>query len=415
VPLLEVGLRTNSFDLTITRRFTSRAGLATYSRGVWWRPYLEHGPAESRAVRLLLASARTPNAPSSECIDALLPAGADWPSFIDLARVHGVLPLVYRTLVNAQGNAVPDAVMDELRCLYQLNAASNHALTQSLFELLELLGAASVPCVPFKGPSLAVTGYEDLALRSFSDLDVFVRREHVATALEQLLAHGFTSVNAEPGRLSGHPLRTEHHVSLLAPNALDIELHWAIAPKFFLETDGADDWWLRIRDVKILGRAVPCFSFDDQLLLLSIHGSKHLWARLAWVCDVAELLRRAPDEIAWDDLLARARRLGAERMLFLALELARSLLQAPVPHVLGKAIDADRNIVALARTVRRVMFDVAGLKPNALAPGFYYRLQATPGRRLRFLLYLVRGKLAGVRGFLVQARGRLSATMQARP
>jgi hypothetical protein len=35
---------------------------------------------------------------------------------------------------------------------------------------------------------------------------------------------------------------------------------------------------------------------EDMLLFLCVHGGKHQWTRLAWICDVAEFIREAQEE-----------------------------------------------------------------------------------------------------------------------
>ena len=82
---------------------------------------------------------------------------------------------------------------------------------------------------------------------------------------------------------------------------------------------------------------------EDLLLILCMHGAKHMWSRLEWVCDVAELIRSEPG-LDWDQVMDRAARLGSRRMLFLGINLAVDLLDAPVP---GEVLrQARRDTVA---------------------------------------------------------------------
>ncbi len=94
---------------------------------------------------------------------------------------------------------------------------------------------------------------------------------------------------------------------------------------------------------------------EDMLLSLCVHGSKHLWERLAWVCDIAEWLASHPG-LRWSELLAQAERTGQQRMLFVGLRLAAELLDAPLPGSVAAAIDADGAVARLVTQAKQVIF-----------------------------------------------------------
>src|SRR5205823_5135604 len=94
---------------------------------------------------------------------------------------------------------------------------------------------------------------------------------------------------------------------------------------------------------------------EDLLLQLCIHGSKHVWTRMKFVCDIAACLERYP-ALNWPQLVVRARRLHSERMLFLALDLVHRLLGMPLPEPITEAISADPTVATLgARLAARLI------------------------------------------------------------
>jgi hypothetical protein len=66
------------------------------------------------------------------------------------------------------------------------------------------------------------------------------------------------------------------------------------------------------------------------LLALAIHGTRHVWARLAWLVDLAAILRTRP-RLDWDVVLDEARRIHFVRALSASLYLTHDLLGAPRP------------------------------------------------------------------------------------
>jgi hypothetical protein len=151
--------------------------------------------------------------------------------------------------------------------------------------------------------------------------------------------------------------------------------------------------------VTLYGTEVKCLSSEDLLLALAVHGTKHLWERFAWVCDVAALLnsRAALD---WDFVLRRARESRVERMLYLALRLARGLAGARLPgEVLAEAGDAV--VSHLASEVASSLFAGAEYEPSGFVRQVGFNLRARARLRekaayLRFIFTPTDGDLAAV-------------------
>jgi len=99
-------------------------------------------------------------------------------------------------------------------------------------------------------------------------------------------------------------------------------------------------------------------SAEDLILILCVHGSKHLWERLSWICDVAELVRARPD-IDWGWVMEQARTTGSERMLFLGLFLAHALLDAVLPPDVMNRVHSDPVVHTLATKVDGWLFRAA--------------------------------------------------------
>jgi hypothetical protein len=125
-----------------------------------------------------------------------------------------------------------------------------------------------------------------------------------------------------------------------------------------------------------MGKPVASLSAEETLLILCVHGAKHGWNRLMWVCDIAEFLRVNAD-IDWPWLLQYAKKLGGGRMLLFGLHLANTLLDAELPAEIVRQIQAEPIINSLARQVReellRGMYDPSGLFEER--PFFYMKLR----------------------------------------
>lgn len=273
----------------------------------------------------------------------------DWDSVTALARIHGVTPLLSPTIAALEA-APPDAlhrleVADSARRLRNLQAAGE------LVRVLSELESRGIRAVPYKGPVLAEIAYGDLALREFADLDVLVDAGNVVAAQDCLASIGYSAdANVTPRRLRhlishGHDLKLES-----ARGSIAVEVQWRIADQADMAAPAVAPMLERAVEATVGGRTVPSLSPEDLMLVLCVHGGMHLWERLGWACDVAELSRAVP-ELDLDAMVVRARRDGVLRPLLLGIEMARRVTLAELPRTLVSAAAQDAVVASLADSI----------------------------------------------------------------
>ena len=330
---------------------------------------------------LLLTCARASlNAAQHKRIWDLVSEPLDWDLVLQLADRHGLQPLLHSHLNSVCPEAVPAEQRQHLRVAFQRVSALNILLTHELQDLLALFADNDVQAVPYKGPALAMQLYGNIALRQFSDLDILVRPGDVLRARDLLLAEGYAQLPTLTDRQQAVLLRTQCNLPFTRDrNRMIVELHWTVSAPTFARPFEMDDFWSRLRDARLEGIDIKVPANEDLLLALCIHGSKHLWERLAWICDIAGLIA-AHTDLNWQELIGRARATGNERMLFLGARLAADLLEAPLPKDVEVALNADAAVGLLAERVVRDLFT-----PELTRTGMsgYFRFQLRARRRLR--------------------------------
>ncbi len=306
--------------------------------------------------QLLLDTARVSLEPArAGRVRELARAGLDWPRLRAGADAQATTALLYRHLSTVAPDAVPAEVFDPLRKWFQDNACRNLFRAAELHRLLGLLGARGVRAIPFKGPTLAAQAYGSLALRQFVDLDLLLRPADLPAARRVLAAEGYrTTLPLPPSEEDAYVASIGQLPLVREDGACMVELHARVAPRDFHFPLSLERLWPRLRTVALQGRELPALSAEDLLLVLCAHGAKHRWAFLAWVCDVAELLRASP-AMDWPAVVAEARWLRCERVLLLGLLIANNILEAPVPAGLLRRARAVPAVPALAAQVRRAL------------------------------------------------------------
>ena len=122
---------------------------------------------------------------------------------------------------------------------------------------------------------------------------------------------------------------------------------------------------------------------ETTLLMLCIHGSKHVWSRLLWVMDVAQLLAAFP-ALDWHQVCEDAKVLGLWRALALGVLLAYRVCRAAVPQVILDQFESDGTVSGLARHIDANLFDAPGSTPKSRIP-YNIKLLAFKDRARFFL------------------------------
>ncbi|MBB4634702.1 nucleotidyltransferase family protein [Longimicrobium terrae] len=332
---------------------------------------------------LLLACARRMvNPAAGEPIAELAARVADWDRLIALAERNRLLPIAHRELRRV--DEVPPDVRDRLRAFAERNAGDALRLSAELRRIMTAFAADGVSAVAYKGPALAGRAYGDLGLRTCSDLDLLVHPAHLDAALDVLRAAGYESAYAfTPAQdrafraVDGdYPL---HHP---ATGAL-VEVHAQVSSARFCVRLPTAALIRHARAVSLGGGTVPALADDDLFLALCVHGAKHRWARLEWLCAASALAVRAGLDLR--AMAERGWRIGAGRTVLLALHLAGEALNLPIPADTAHTAAADDTVRALAAEARSLWFTGAADDASAAENlRFNLRIRDTRADRLRF-------------------------------
>ena len=309
-------------------------------------------------IDLLFACARTQvNQAIDERVRALLELKIDWAFVIEKARQHCVMPLLCWNLCKLWPQLVPDSILRQLHESSAAHARRNLLQTAELIEVVGALDAEKIQALAFKGPALAAQVYGNLSLRQYGDLDILVHESDLNAAINVLLARGYQLENAATNSrkfFSSRP-RGKDVVLTNATRGIRVELHWRLSGAHFSFPLNLRNLWDELDEIDLASTRLRCLKPNELLIYLSLHGSRHSWERLGWVCDVAEVIRAYPD-LDWPQVLRRARSLGCERSLLLSLMLASELFDAEIPFAVKQKLAADQKLRVVAVQVCKWFF-----------------------------------------------------------
>jgi putative nucleotidyltransferase-like protein len=305
-------------------------------------------------------------------------SAVDWGKFLRLAEHHGVLPLAARNLID-HARGLPLEIERSLRSAYEANLRRSLWFTAELARIMQHIEHSHLRAVPYKGPVLAQLLYDDVGLRSFSDLDFLISPAEFEQAKHALSEIGYCPAVEIPPPVERLWLRTGYERSFDgAAGKYLVELQWAVLPHFYAVDLCVDDLLSRTGSAVVGGYEVPCLSPEDSLLVLCLHAAKHLWTRLIWLSDFAETLRT--QAVDYSLVFSRARALGVERMLGVSFWLVKNVLHSELATPAEEMVASDPDVAALGR-------EFAG----RLARGTTYDFESTEYFRLILKLRERRG------------------------
>ena len=319
-------------------------------------------------ANLLRAVVQPHSATGGKTVVKLATQIACWDVAIEGARHHGILPMLYTELA-ANEAPIPPKALELVRSEFERNVFHCFANASELLQVLSAFELAGIPAMPFKGVVLGASAYGDMTARTAGDLDVLIYYRDLLPATRILKDRGYEAITKV--REDGSP-ETEHYFEYHFERAADgmvLELRWRLEltqPRYKYNL-GMDWVWNARRTARLAGAEVPNFDPVSGLLMLCMHGSKHAWSRLIWICDVAKVLESEP-ELDWELARREANRVGLWRCLALGVMLAQRVAGAKVPAAVLQRFERDRTARKLAEFLDENVVAAPGNTPVGRIP-----------------------------------------------
>jgi hypothetical protein len=272
-------------------------------------------------------------------------------------------------------------------------------LTGEVVNLLKLLKEENIVALPYKGPVLATLIYNNVALRRFGDLDIIVQQKDIFAVRELLIAQGYrpNKEMSDVELVKYLNSKREHTYDFIHDDKnVFLEIHWRIAPKYICPIE-AKDLWQDLEPFSLAGTTINNLPLEDWLPILCVHGSRHVWERFSWLCDIATLIYKNPD-INWEEVIQKANTWGCQRMLFLGLYMAHDLFGIDLSPEIWQQMKKVESIVSgIAPQVYNQLFATVRTSDKFMGRTLYHiqvreRLNHKILYIQSFIYWLVKGK-----------------------
>lgn len=323
------------------------------------------------------------------------PTNIDWPRLIQLAARHKLQPLLYSTL--GRSDAMPKDIRSVLHANFLQNAQLNLRLAAELNALLNLFKSSNILAVPFKGVSLAAAMYGNLSLRAAGDIDLLVPRSDIPAVSSILRNSGYLPDSPRTEADEARFLQSvyNYHLGFVHPQTgIIVEPHWNVMPPYYsTDLDNFVTTSLgRLTQQDVCGVSAPALADEDLLIILCVHANRHLWDRLSWLVDIAQLTRARPN-LDWPHIETTAHTIGQHRLLLIGLLLASQLAGVAVPNEILEKAKNTRPIRALTAQVTSWLFTDPGAPTGLAGQQFLIRSMDRPRDRLTWIWHQTTSRL----------------------
>jgi hypothetical protein len=270
------------------------------------------------------------------------------------AERHGVLGRIWKRRSGKLRSEFPASIAVRWRRAAYRLAARNLASCDELLRAVRCLRHAGIRSIPLKGPALGMALTGSVCTRDYVDLDLLIDGADSVHALEVLCAEGYRI--AHQVGVNGAVC---DQVALSHPDgSMMLELQWDLGRSWNLHARAGErpfpfeDLWRRRLSVRIGGVGIPSLAGPDQFLMLAVHGARHYWSRLLWVCDAADAVAAWPG-MDWALVLRRAARLRCVRRVCLTFQLISEVLGVQVPEAAWQRLRGDAQVPLIASGIMR--------------------------------------------------------------
>ncbi len=292
-----------------------------------WRPVAWQPPAAAAFLAALAAG-------DGPALRAWAAAAPD-PAWAGWLHGQGLAAYAFHQLRAAAALAgLPPALHAALRGHYYAAAGDAELHARELAAVLDILAAAGVTPIVFKGAALAFTAYPDPACRPMGDLDLWLADEAMPRCQAALEAAGYRQ-RVKAARPLALQAQRQGEIQLIGgrPGHGLVELHWGVfAGEWLRRVAAADSAGLRCRAVPVTLAGRPAWTLgpEDGIIQLAVHlavNHQMAYPGVRGLLDVTLLAASAA--VDWRAVAERAAAWRMAAPTWLVLSLAAELFGLP--------------------------------------------------------------------------------------
>jgi len=289
--------------------------------------------------RLILSSVKIQPSPEElEEINLLISLIRDWDYLISTIIDRGIGPLLFKKLpFLTNSSQIPEFVKIKLQQVYYKTFSRSTILYEHFRKIAKAFTSQNIPLIALKGIYLSEWLYQDIGLRQFSDIDLFVKEEDGERCITILEAMGYkpSSIKNELSKLVFSQFDNDIvHYLPMTMNGVSVEIHIKLHKKREKYCLILQNLWLNSVNTNINGVNVLVFNINDLLIHLCLHLDKHFQSgKIQFTCfnDITNVLQKYSKTLNWNALNETCQLYNCKDIVFKYIVMVHKYMNATVP------------------------------------------------------------------------------------
>ena len=250
---------------------------------------------------------------------------------------HGVFPLVYNIL-KIYDSLIPNEKLSYMKKINMDIVKENMLMTSELIKVMKLFKENDIEAIAFKGPTLSQNAYGNISLRQYCDLDILLKKEDVYKVYDLLKNKYERSLKLTSSQEKTW-FKYAHDLGLTNEKGIHIECHWSMFDSDHPINLGNIDFFEDRTITNINNNNINTISNEKFLIYLCVHGAKHLFERIEWVCDIDKFIKN--HDINWNKIDEILENDNSKRFFLLGLFMAKLFYNTKFDEKYEKQYDKE--------------------------------------------------------------------------
>lgn len=285
---------------------------------------------------ILLCTKLTLNQHEIQLIDDFVCQNPNWNSFIDKTTSNRITPFIYKSLSKIPNKEkIPKNIYLFLKKKYIQVFFNNSKKISELKSIVNALNNHKIDFIPLKGIVLIPTIYNDLGIRSMTDIDILVKEIDVERSKNLFLELGWKIRDEHEISDFVEKISDSQHPYTFVKNTVKIELHNKIHSGLSSYSININHYWERSIPIDFFDSHAISFSKTDFLQHLCIHLHKHLiddrHVSIKHFCDIREYIQKYLTEINWNHFVSTSKEYNCSTEIAEILSICENYFDTPIP------------------------------------------------------------------------------------
>lgn len=296
---------------------------------------------------ILLSSRINPDEKELKKLDACLTEIRNWEFVTERLISSGTGSLFYIKIPELK-NAVliPSESVNRLKQCYDESRCHGKMMYDVLGKVVNLLAENRIEVIVLRGAHLADNLYGDIALRKFTNIDLFVREEVAHQAFGLIGSLGFIPRSDVKGGVYDKTGQQHNRLPELVCNGVSIHLNLKPENDDKKLLQPADEIWQHAVKESLQGIEVFVPDLTDSVICTCLNLDSHFnegHIHSSGFSDLVNLLEIHRDDLDWIELICRTLDCQCEKTVFKYIMMAARKYNAYVPHAIKAEYEAYLN------------------------------------------------------------------------